>query len=160
MYFVRLPEPSGIARIAVLVLKTTVLVVMRPRPLNCRRRHPNVSLQNEIQFLRESVEFCGDKVSDFENTLKKLTDYMKLTDMLKNENQTLKSELLEMNKKIEYMDQLNRSNNIEIVGVPELPSENLLQVVEKIGTSVDYKINNDMVDSVHRVPTRNDLGRP
>ncbi|KAL3288855.1 hypothetical protein HHI36_003302 [Cryptolaemus montrouzieri] len=59
----------------------------------------NVSLQKKLQLLRESVEFCGGKVSDFENTLKKLIDYMKLTDMLKNENQKLKSEMLEMNEK-------------------------------------------------------------
>lgn len=117
-------------------------------------------IHEELRIIRESVTFCSNKVSDFEATLKKLADYMKLTDKLKEENEHLKSELNAISVKMSLAEQSSRSNNIEITGVPERKNEDLVKVVQNIGCFIDYKIEDSMVDYVHRVPTRNAEGQP
>lgn len=113
-----------------------------------------LELKNEVHLLRDSVNFCSDKVTEFETQLKKLNEYMKLTDALKVENQQLKSEVKSLNTKINSIEQFTRNNNIEIQDVPEKANENLFNIIELIGNYFTYPINKNCIDYITRVPTR------
>ncbi|KAL3279448.1 hypothetical protein HHI36_016959 [Cryptolaemus montrouzieri] len=114
-----------------------------------------VALKNEIKLLRESVTFCSDKVSDFEALLVDFKDYMKVTDKLVSEN---KSQVADLNSRLNTIEQYSRSNNLEIQGVTEKNNENLLNVVCTIAQHLDFNISESMIDYVHRVPTRKENG--
>lgn len=118
------------------------------------------NITEELKLLRESVTFCSDKISDFEIMIKNVTDYMKLTDKLKAENEQLKSELSSLSARLLLIEQTSRSNNIEIVGVPESKNENLFKIVQNIGCFIGYKIEDKTIDYIHRVPTKNSDDQP
>lgn len=50
-------------------------------------------------------------------------------------------------------DQLSRLNNVEIKGVPLKKTENLFDVVEKIGSCINYKVAKPQINYVSRIPT-------
>ena len=51
------------------------------------------SIKTEMQQLRESVDFCSNKITDFEANLTKINEYFKKTDNLKTENIKLKQDI-------------------------------------------------------------------
>lgn len=112
------------------------------------------SIQHELRLLRESVTFCSDKVTDFEAKLGKLNDCVKATNELKAENVAMRTSLCALQARVDDMEQLSIANNLEIQGVPERASENLVTIIKSIGANINYPIENSVIDSVYRVPTR------
>ena len=72
------------------------------------------SIKTEMQQLRESVDFCSNKITDFEANLTKINEYFKKTDSLKAENIKLKQDIGAINKKNHNLEQSLRSNNVEM----------------------------------------------
>ena len=50
-------------------------------------------IKTEMQQLRESVDFCSNKIIDFEANPSKINEYFKKTDNLKTENIKLKQDI-------------------------------------------------------------------
>lgn len=108
-------------------------------------------LREQQNALMESVNFCSGKISDFENKLVKFDEYIKKTDKLIAENARLANQVTGMESKINDLEQISRSQNLEIQGIPEKNNENLMNVLEKIGNYINYNISPEKVDYVHRV---------
>ncbi|XP_030760040.1 uncharacterized protein LOC115885307 [Sitophilus oryzae] len=122
---------------------------------------PNLRIvYEELKLLRESVTFCSNKVSDFEGSINKHSDYVKLTNQLRTENEQLKSELSKLSAKINNIEQTNRLRNVEISGVTEQTKENLVKIVQTNGNAIDFKIDESTIESITRVPTNNSDKRP
>lgn len=117
-------------------------------------------IESELTLLRQSVTFCSDKVSDFEATLIKLNDYIKLTDKLNEDNQKLRSEVVMLNSRVNDLEQFSRLNNLEIIGVSEKKDENLYDIAKNIAKTVDFDIAEQTIEFIHRVQTRNSEGKP
>lgn len=117
-------------------------------------------IESELILLRQSVTFCSDKVSDFEATLVKLNDYIKLTDKLKEENHKLRSEVVMLNSRVNDLEQFSRLNNLEIVGVSERKDENLYDIAQNIANTMDFDLSVQNIEFIHRVQTRNSEGKP
>ena len=66
----------------------------------------------------------------------------------------MKKENSELKNKICELEQYSRNNNIELVGVPETPHENVETVMTKIGEKLGMPISPEQIDAIHRVPTR------
>lgn len=111
------------------------------------------TVRQEMSLLRESVNFCSDKISDFENKLVHLDKYFKELDILKSENKKLNNDLVELNKKVKQMEQNNRINNIELQDIPETSNENLIDTVTTIGNFLKCKVEPNSIDTVFRVPS-------
>lgn len=110
-----------------------------------------VSLLNE---LKKSVEFCSGKIDDFERLLQGYAAKMAKLDDVYTECETLK-------RRVEDLEQRSRSNNIELVGIPEKSGENLLSVVSLLGARIGVDVDVSDVDAVHRVaPVNHASGRP
>ncbi|KAG5869442.1 hypothetical protein JTB14_025169 [Gonioctena quinquepunctata] len=112
------------------------------------------SLKSEIQMLRESVDFCSNMVTDFDEKLLKMNEYFKITEKLKMENASMRNDVLELKKQIDNLEYSTRSNNIEIHEVPEKNNENLVDVVTKIGRFLNISLDPDSIDTAFRVPSR------
>ncbi|KAG5862589.1 hypothetical protein JTB14_035937 [Gonioctena quinquepunctata] len=90
------------------------------------------SLKSEIQMLRESVDFCSNKVTDFDEKLLKMNEYSEITEKFKMENASMRNDVLELKKQIDNLEYSTRANNVEIHEGPEKNNENLVDVT-KIG---------------------------
>ncbi|KAL3279799.1 hypothetical protein HHI36_017307 [Cryptolaemus montrouzieri] len=80
-----------------------------------------------------------------------------MTDRLVSENRELKSQVAELNSRLNTIEQYSRSNNLEIQGVTKKNDENL-DIVCSIAQHLDFNITESMIDPVHRVPTRKENG--
>lgn len=114
------------------------------------------SIKAEIQDLKSSVDYAHETVKAFSD---KFSDMETRLELLEND----RSELFSLKKRVEQMEstlkdneQRARLNNIEIKGIPQKNSENLLDIVTKIGTVVNCNISNSQINYISRIPTRND----
>ena len=92
------------------------------------------AIREQQVVLSNSVTFCSDKVSDFEEKLNKIDDWMRATDKILKENTKLKTDLENLESKVNDLDQAGRLNNVEIQGIPEQTNENLNNVIKKMPT--------------------------
>lgn len=84
----------------------------------------------------------------FENCLKLITDLTK-------ENLDLKKRIKNLEERLELSKQY-----VEIYGIPEKPDENILETVKNLGSGLDMRITDDMVDVCHRLGKSQDGQRP
>lgn len=54
--------------------------------------------------------------------------------------------------KIESVEQQARQCNIEICNLPDKGNENLMTIMESIGTTISYPVSQNDILSIHRVP--------
>ncbi|KAI4463406.1 l1 transposable element-related [Holotrichia oblita] len=109
-------------------------------------------LKSDYGNILKSVQFCSDKISDFEASLKSVNEKVKVIDKLSADNQLLRAQISSANEKIEDLEQYSRLNNLEIQGVPESTNENVLNVVNSIVTFLKVPFTENDIDAVHRVP--------
>lgn len=103
-----------------------------------------IVIKNSQTKLIESIEFCSKKIDDFELKLNKFSDRIKLIEPLNKERNVIKTQITDF-------EQRSRSNNIEIIGIPEKPNENLGKILETIGKAINYPITPSDIDTYHRV---------
>ncbi|KAJ8937221.1 hypothetical protein NQ318_005925 [Aromia moschata] len=112
------------------------------------------SLRKAQDKLVDSVTFCSDKVTDFEASLKQISDNMKIIENLKQSNENLKQQVCKLTSKVNELEQYSRLNNIEIQGVPVKNNENVLNIVENITKFLNVKIDPTQVEYAHRVQSQ------
>nr|CAI5850179.1 unnamed protein product [Callosobruchus analis] len=109
-------------------------------------------MEDQLRLVREQqtsllefVSFCSHKISDFEQkVIKKVKN---LTD----EHKKLKTDVQILQDKVDDLELLSRSQNIEIQGIQEKENEHLFTVLKKIGSYINYQIRSDTIEYVHRV---------
>lgn len=110
-------------------------------------------MRAELRDLKKSVQHCSDTcddVKDVTQDLKALRDELK---SLVSENQKLKAENKQLTLKLQELEQYQRSNNLEIKGVPDECDP--LVAVRKICELVSEPVDERDIDICHRVPTAN-----
>lgn len=68
----------------------------------------------------------------------------------------MSTQMTEMATKLQQIDQVARDSNIEIQCVPEHKTENLLTVVKQLGKVVGNELNDNEIESFHRVAKLNE----
>lgn len=105
--------------------------------------------------INESLDMCFDKVKDCENSINKnsssITACVAVIDGLKSENISLKKTVGELKKRVAAGEQYSRSNCLEIYGVPETKNENIVMVVKQVANALNFKLEDTMIDAVHRL---------
>lgn len=129
------------------------------------------SLFTEMREFREETKAMGISI---ESTHEKIDDIKAIfnehradidkcladLDSLKTENKVLKEQLLKVREEVNNQQQYSRRNTVDIQGVPEAKSENLLEIVKTVAGVLRYKLSSDMVDAVHRLPGNRGDSRP
>ncbi|XP_046686224.1 uncharacterized protein LOC124371900 [Homalodisca vitripennis] len=70
------------------------------------------------------------------------------------ENVQLKKKVAALENRVEEMEQYSRSNCVEIHGIPEEKTENVVSVVKEVGKALDMPITDSMIDACHRLGRR------
>ena len=114
-----------------------------------------MDFKNKQNDLVQSVTFCSDKITDFELSLAKFSEYAKTVETLKNENTIIKNQIKVLDRKINNMEQFSRTNNIELQGIPEKNNENTLNIIQKVHLALGLTIDINNIDYAHRVQAFN-----
>ena len=110
------------------------------------------AVKQNYSELQASVNFCSEKISDFELTVKVLTDKCKAIDGVAAENASLRRDFDALRDRVDELEQYSRRSNVEIQGVPEVAGENVSSLVDKIAAFLEVGVVTSDVDVVHRVP--------
>lgn len=126
--------------------------------------------KNERKRLEEEMtkafDFVHGKIDDQKSVIvgqtEKLNDFLQLVESLRSENFTLKKRVAELENKVEENEQYMRSNTLEIQGVPEPESktEDVYEVVRKVGVALDMNIPREAIDICHRLGKRPNSDTP
>lgn len=111
------------------------------------RRELRVDLRN----IKDSVKNCSDTCDSVNEIKKEIQEIRKEMQKLTKQNEELSSENRRLSEKIEELKQHQRSNNIEIKGVPD--EGDPYDIVKRIGTILDEPITDSDIDVCHRVPS-------
>lgn len=108
-------------------------------------------LRADLRSLKESTKFCSDTCDKVESIGNDLKHLRKEIQELTKKNSELQNENQRLSQRVEELEHYQRSNNLEIKGVPDEGDPN--DVIKKIGDALDEPITNADIDICHRVPT-------
>ncbi|PZC78914.1 hypothetical protein B5X24_HaOG217004 [Helicoverpa armigera] len=123
---------------------------------------PLDSLKEEVSAMR--TEFADLKLSPskqvddiinrLEGKLKDMEERVAKVEFIKEDMEKLQARVMKLEEESEDRDQWSRMNNIEIKGITQQKNENLLEIVSKIGSKINYPASKSQINFVSRVPTR------
>lgn len=112
------------------------------------------SIRNEINNLKDSQNLVHELISNFSGQVQALESRVCKIEKETQEIPSLKAEISRLQREAEDRDQWARANNVEIRGVPLKNTENLYDIVQKIGQVCNYHIKKEDINYIARVPTR------
>lgn len=101
-----------------------------------------------LRDLKESVTFISD---EFERLKSEIMVTRELNHQLKADNDKLNHRVEDLSTRLSLMEQYTRQENLEINGLPENASENLLSVVVQLGKVVSSTVKEADIVNVTRV---------
>lgn len=101
-----------------------------------------------FRALKDSVKFMSEDYDKLQTELKYCTESNR---SLSKENESLKQLVSDLSVRVNLIEQHSRQQNIEINGVPENKSENLVKTVIQIGNAVGNAIKEEDILSAVRV---------
>lgn len=108
-------------------------------------------LRAELRGFKDSVKYCSDTcdgVNEISKDIKQLRKEMQ--EMMKKNNE-LREENNRLSLKVEELEQYQRSNNLEIKGLPLDGDET--DIIKKLGDAVHVTLTDTDIDICHRVAT-------
>jgi hypothetical protein len=96
------------------------------------------TIEHSLSFTSDRQDSLDTRLTDMENKLKQNIDVSK--------------QISDLQYKIDFMEQQARLYNIEISNLPERRDENLINILEKIGSTIKHTIPKSDIVSIHRVP--------
>lgn len=113
-------------------------------------------VRQHLQDLQESVQFMSNQYEDLRKSY----------DALLNEHRAIKEECVSLRKttaslieRVNTIEQYSRDSNVEIQGVPENKSENVVELVKKMAAVVSYAIPSSGILNCTRVASINKDGK-
>lgn len=118
-------------------------------------------LKCEVSTLRSSVSFLSENYDSMCKKMQCFESKMKSNDALKVDYNNLLASVSSIQADMNKKEQWDRRSNIEIIGVPESKSENLMDIVMKISNMDSQICSKSDIDFVTRVtPKQNDSKKP
>ncbi|XP_026315263.1 uncharacterized protein LOC113226749 [Hyposmocoma kahamanoa] len=110
------------------------------------------SIKSEIQDFRTSMAFYNTAYEEMKATTESLQSECA---KLKNDNNQLRSTVTDLSSRLNNIEQNLRENNLELHGVSEHRSENLLNLMEQCAKVVGYKLVEKEIAHCTRVAKQN-----
>lgn len=89
----------------------------------------------------KALEFANQKADEqkllIKNQTEELKNCLKIIEDLKRENSNLLKKVKDLEIRLDDVEHYSRSNNIEILGVPEDENEDVFETVKKVCTALD-----------------------
>lgn len=109
------------------------------------------SFNTSFESLNSKLDNNTKAIEENNSSLK---ECMKLVEKLTEENRMLNGKVMELEKRVEEMEQYSRANTVEIQGVPMSQNEDVVDVVKEVGKALDFNIKTSMIDTCHRMGRR------
>lgn len=110
------------------------------------------SLNDQVNDLKDSMTFYNQKYEDMKASLEEKTA---IINGLKSDNTKLKSTVLDLSNRLNMVEQNMRECNIEVNGIPEHKTENLVKTIEQLANVIDAPIVPEDILYVTRVAKLN-----
>lgn len=156
------PSPSApIADAQLMMLQDNIVsALMKQLPAMILKQMTSVisPLDERLRELQNSVSFLADKYDDFSTKIEKLTADSQQQNEIVMQNQ---EKITRLTYTIRILEQQLRECNVEIHGVNEFKSENLVDLMKQIGNVVSFKLDDSDLMKVTRVAKVNkDSNKP
>lgn len=145
--------------------KKNIIKDLSPREeLDIRDIHDKLrELVAAVQEMKETVDYISNQHDDILSKLnsvvetqaeqaKNIEKNKKQIDKLSLENEYLHRQIKKQQEHMNFLDQYNRRENIELHGIDEKPNENLQQIVEDVATALNLPLSADCTVALHRLP--------
>lgn len=106
------------------------------------------SVKDEISDMKCSMDFMNSK---YELLLQEHKETKEAMVVLQNENSALKTNVQNLNSRLNSLEQSARAMNVEIQCVPERKNENILQVVTQLGSIINCNVKSEDIISCTRI---------
>lgn len=107
------------------------------------------SIKNDLATLKDlksTIEFIS---ADYDKVKTDLNTYENKMKVLSEENKKLSDTVINLSNRVTLLEQHSRENNIELNGVPENKSENLITIVKQLASTVSAPLQDaDIVNCV------------
>lgn len=110
------------------------------------------AINEQMTNFSESLSFINEQYEEMKTVLEEKTA---IIDQLKKDNEHLKSSVKQLNNKLNTVEIHMRESNVEINGIPEHKSENLVNTVLQLGKVVSHQLSIEDVQCVTRVAKLN-----
>lgn len=129
-------------------------------------KNQNIKYNSDISAIKESIDelkrdvtvsidFCHSKIADTNKDVKvnkdNITLHERQIESLSSELEVVKVQLAELQQITAISNQYSRSNCLEISGVPEVRSEDIMAVVRSVAKALSFDLKDRMIDAVHRL---------
>lgn len=114
------------------------------------------TIKPELQDIKSSIDFVDRKIGALSDKIISMEKDIQSLQKTKNEVEYLQVRVHNLEAQIRENDQRSRLNNIEIKGVPISNSENLFEIISKIGSHIKCSLPKEQINYIARVPMRND----
>jgi len=116
-----------------------------------------IEIKEIILQLKDTFQkFKEDTCINFNN----LNAKFNVIDKIITENNILKTHVIQLENKIEFMERRQISNDIIIDGIPENKTEDCTQLVHQICKELNSNINVSMINDCHRIGFNRNNARP
>lgn len=108
-------------------------------------------VKKQQKEFHSSLEFFGSKIDEFTKRIGEFEVKIRPIPMMQQNIQQNNKEIDALKTQIEDLQQRSRINNLEINGVPQKSTENVMDIVTKIFSKVGITESN-LIDACHRIP--------
>lgn len=113
-------------------------------------------IKSQLDDLQESMKFISSQYEDFKDSIHKIADENKA---LKTECTQLRETVTDLSYRLNTLEQHMRDSNLEIQGVPESRSENVVCIVKQVAQVVSAKLSDEDILNCTRVAAMNKKGQ-
>lgn len=116
------------------------------------------NIASQVAGFHESLAFFSKQYDELLQTVKERNEVIQ---SLSQKNDNLSSQVRNLTERLEQVEQIMRAPNVEINGIPEHKSENLLKTVEQLGLVVENPLgDNDVLHVTRIAKLNNESNRP
>lgn len=105
------------------------------------------NMSEQIRELKDSMAFFNTRYEDLKSILEERNT---LVEILKSDNDKLKSTVSDLTNRLHLVEQNMRDSNIEINGIPEHKQENLTKVIEQLAKTIDAPVTGEDILHITR----------
>lgn len=110
------------------------------------------NIQGEISEFKVSFEFFNEHFEEFKN---RFHEKDTIIEQLRHDNENLQQSVTELTTRLSIVEQNMRDSNVEINGIPEDKSENLITTLKKIADVTSCDIGDNDIMQITRVAKLN-----
>ncbi|XP_030031483.2 uncharacterized protein LOC115448251 [Manduca sexta] len=119
-------------------------------------------LRKQLNHIMESMSLLSDKydtlLAEHEESKKKIIHLEKSFITISNKNVYLEKCNIVLEQRLDKFDQTSRKHNLEIVGIEQLPNENIQALIKTLGDMLE--VNTTDIEWVSRLPQRKSCDKP